>query len=142
MEKYDLTSMSVLYTMTVSKTLFDQRDSGWVESEVVRMRSEFWKAESIVEKTFASHCSSSLFMLKFYLLKHLGSDLERFGRLSFTNAELIEHFKVLMKKPYEVISLRLLTILHESVENVRSTRDTVQGPCREVRGGGVGAFVL
>lgn len=67
MERCDLTCMSVLYTKTVNKVLFGQRDGGWVDGQLVGRRSEIAEFKSVVESTFAPHRSSRLLLLRFHL---------------------------------------------------------------------------
>lgn len=97
-EKCDLTCMNVLYTEMVERELFDQRGGMWVEGELVGLRLEIWKFETVVEYTFAPHCSSGLLTLKFYLHDHLVDDMKRFRSLSFVDAGPVELFNVLIRK--------------------------------------------
>lgn len=59
-------------------------------------------------------------------------DLERFRSFSFTNAGPIEHFNVLIKKPYRVASWWTLTRTHETVESVSGVSDMLQWSGRDV----------
>lgn len=71
--------------------LFDQRGGGWVEVELVRLPSEIWKLNSVVEKTSAVYCSSVLCTLEVYRLDNLVVDLERFESLLAMGAGPFEH---------------------------------------------------
>lgn len=86
-ERCDLTRMSTLYTRMVSRVDFNQRGSAWVESELVRARSEIWKLRSVSKKIFLPHCSFRLCRLISHLLNHATDDSEKFGSLCFTDAE-------------------------------------------------------
>lgn len=58
------------------------------------------------------------------------------------NAGPFDHFTVLIKKFYKMTSLRFLTRMHETVENMKGALGSVQRPSREGYGGVSGAPIL
>lgn len=105
-ESCDFTRMKVLFTEVVNKALTGQRGGGWVERELVRLRSNIWKLKSVVAKTFAPHCSPSLFTLRLLLLKHPEGNKESFGNLLLMDAGPIDHLNLLIENSHSVTSWR------------------------------------
>lgn len=96
------------------------------------MRSKIWKFKSAAEKTFSPHFFSGLLTIKFRLLDHLEDSSGRFGSFSSLRAGAFEHFYVLVKKSHRMTSRRLSTKMHESVEDIKNTLESVQRTEREV----------
>lgn len=78
--------MNVEYTGMGKKMLSVQRDSSSENIDVLGLRFEIRKLESVVEHTFAPRGSSGLFALSFHLMEHFLHNLESRGRLSFMDA--------------------------------------------------------
>lgn len=81
-ERCDRTQMIALYTEMVSKMLFDRIDGAQVKSELTRLRSEISIFKIAFQKTFALHCLSGLFTLRFCLQEHFGDNSKPFESLS------------------------------------------------------------
>lgn len=124
LDRCRLTRMSFLHTHTMFKMLLGQVHGAWVEGEVARLRSENRKLKKVIENKFALQCSSRLFTLKSHLPDHLVENAGRLRSLSFMDAWPFEHFRVLIKKSYGTLSRRLLTKMHETVENTNSALDS------------------
>lgn len=55
MERCDSTWMSTSYDVITKKMPLDQKVRAWVETEIVRLWSETWKFNSVVERIFPPH---------------------------------------------------------------------------------------
>lgn len=141
-KRCDLTRIILLCTEVESKVLFDQRGGACVGSEVVRLRSEIWKLKDFFDNIFAPHCSSSSFTLNFHLLDYLLNGFETFVSFRFLDARPSEHCGVLIVKSCEMESRRLLSRMHETVENMTRAPYIMPRPECEVEEGVSSAAIL
>lgn len=58
MTRYHLTEMKLIYTERVNKMICGHRRGAWMDSELVRPRTELLMLKSFVEFSFAAHCPS------------------------------------------------------------------------------------
>lgn len=93
-----LTEMNIQYTDIVNRVLPEQRSDVWAQGELMMPRSENEVLKPVVERVFASHCPSGLFISQFHLLHHSVEDWQRSGGISFTDARSFDHFLVLIKQ--------------------------------------------
>lgn len=114
------------YKKMVNMALFGQRGAAWVWCKLVSLQSEIWEFRNDFEEKIALRCSYDLFTLKRHLLDYLVDKLNRFGSSLFTNVGPLEHFDASLKRFLTVISLRVSTKMHETVESMRSALDSVR----------------
>lgn len=114
----DLAEMSVQYNDVVIKMLEDLREDHSIERELLRVRYETGKFKRAVQRKFASHSTSGLYVSEFQSPVHLADGLKRLQTKLFTHAAPFQHFNVLLMQSYVVKSRRLSTRVQENVQDM------------------------
>ena len=109
-----LTKLHVSYTSLTNQIMSDNYGNGWSTSDLTTLRHDISAFKINVTSVFQPHCETGLSTLKYHLLDHLVTDLERFGSIRVLSASPFEHFNLHIKKAYGASSKRILTRTSET----------------------------
>lgn len=81
-----------------------------------------WFEGHLVE-TFSEHCDSGLYILKYYLLGHMGKDIRQLRTLSALDSSPYEHLHVQIEQAYRRISRRRRARIVETLNVIKGDCD-------------------
>ena len=116
-----LTVINAMYSDLLFKLFHTVQLYGMSQSDLKEIESHVCELKKKAKEVFSPIVQRGLYTLKFHLLDHLVTDLERYTSLDFLDASPYEYYNTHIKKAYRLGSKRKSTALQETVDNLEQT---------------------